>query len=138
MPKVTKKKASPLLDEDENTKGGDAKVGDNEKSEVAGNSAVAGGANRIEKEMRSDAEMAKNALAKEEKVHFMIPLSQGEKIGAFEDVWINGFHTRVPKGRMSILPKSIAEMLANKYAVEAEAGAEFRLDLDDEKAENLA
>lgn len=148
MPKVTKKKASPLLDEDKDT--GSVSAPENssaERSADEGSSERVGASvapaptskndGKIDKEMRSDKEHARLALAKEEQVHFMIPLAQGEKTGAFEEMWTNGFYTKIPKGVMSILPKSLAERLAEKYRVEAEAGAEFRLDLDPNKADNL-
>lgn len=150
MPKVTKtKKASPLLDNEETTKVENTEVGaventDTEvetteapapkKAEVAGGSAKA----NIQAEMKSDIEKTKLALAKDEQVNFMIPLALGEKAGAFEDIWINGYHVRVPKGRMSILPKAIVDILANKYAVEAEAGSEFRLDLNPDKQDKVS
>jgi hypothetical protein len=143
VPKKTPKKANALLDGDED-KGKTKSTEDNskadegaEKSEGKADGKTPAKAN-VDKAMKSDIEATRIALSKEETVHFMIPLALGEKAGAFEDVWINGFHTRVPKGVMSILPQSIADLLANKYAVEATAGAEFRLDLDPEKQDKLS
>lgn len=142
MPKVTKKKASPLLDGDTTEPKNSAPdtstedTGEKVPAEKLASSSKT--EQKIEKEMRSDKEQARIALAKEEQVHFMIPLAQGEKAGAFEEMWTNGFYTKIPKGVMSILPKSLAERLAEKYRVEAEAGAEFRLDLDTNKADNLS
>lgn len=150
MPKVTKttKKASPLLDEetvpvetteteaventDETIDTPVEKVA-SPKKEVTGSAKV-----NIQAEMKSDIEKTRLALANDEQVNFMIPLAQGEKAGAFEDIWINGYHVRVPKGRMSILPKAIVDILANKYSVEAEAGQEFRLDLNPEKHDKVS
>ena len=63
----------------------------------------------------------------------MIPLGIGEKAGAVEEVWINGYYSKIPKGVMTIVPKSIMEILATKYQVANEAGSEFRLDLHPEK-----
>ncbi len=87
--------------------------------------------------LKSDIEVTRKNLAKEPTVHLMIPLN-GEKAGSFEDVWINGFHTRVPKGVMSIVPQSIAELINNKYNIEQTVGAEFRLDLNPDKHDRVS
>lgn len=139
MPKVAKKsvkKAPPVPDEEENARGStpDASA-EPEVGQTSTPDPVAKA--NITKIMKSDVEMTRAALAKDPQVHFLIPLALGEKVGAFEDVWINGFHTRVPKGVMSIIPKGVADLLANKYKVEAEAGKEFRLDLNADKADVL-
>lgn len=161
MPKVTKKatkKASPLLNEEEKDTNEVVKTDDTadnadtsveektdksipvkeENKRNAPVDAPVGSKANVAAEMKSDKEVTRAALMKEEQVHFMIPLALGEKAGAFEDVWINGFHTRVPKGVMSIIPQSIAEILANKYQVEATAGAEFRLDLNPDKQDKVS
>lgn len=93
--------------------------------------------NKIDAAMKSDKENTRAFLEKQEKVNFFVPLAQGEKPGTMEDVWINGYHTRVPKGVMTIIPRAVAEILGNKYNVETMAGSEFRLDLDADKAKNL-
>lgn len=127
MPKVTKKKVSAILEDEDTSK-------TDKVAEKTGDTGVKAPAKiDVAKEMKSDAEMARAALAKEEQVHFMIPLALGEKKGAFEQMWTNGYYTKIPKGVMSIIPKSLAERLAEKYSVEASAGEEFRLDLHPEK-----
>lgn len=136
MSEVTKKtkKASPLLNED--TSANDNSVDNTDtKPEVAtSKKEVAPEAKtNIASEMKSDIEVTRANLAKEEQVHFMIPLGIGEKAGAVEEVWINGYYSKIPKGVMTIVPKSIMQILANKYQVANEAGAEFRLDLHPEK-----
>lgn len=88
-------------------------------------------------ELASDIARTKAVLEREEKVHFMVPLAEGEKPGATHDVFINGFKTTVKKGVMTMVPRSVADLLANHYKVTAEAGADFRLDLNDEKANHL-
>ena len=137
MPEVTKKtkKASPLLETNEDTSANETEtkpeVTISNKKEV-----VAEAKTNIASEMKSDIEATRANLAKEEQVHFMIPLGIGEKAGSVEEVWINGFYSKIPKGVMTIVPKSIMEILANKYQVTNEAGAEFRLELHPEKDAN--
>lgn len=149
MPKVTKaKKANPLLDSEVKTKAKDVENEvDNteiETSEAPVKKEIpveplkeAMSEKNIAKSMGSDIEMTRKALAKEEQVTFMIPLADGEKVGAVHDVWINGFKVSVPKGRMSVLPRSIVNLLSESYRVAAESGSEFRLDLDDDKYKHL-
>lgn len=149
MPKVTKaKKANPLLDSEVKTKAKDVENEvDNteiETSEAPVKKEIpveplkeAMSEKNIAKSMGSDIEMTRKALAKEEQVTFMIPLADGEKVGTVHDVWINGFKVSVPKGRMAVLPRSIVNLLSESYRVAAESGAEFRLDLDDDKYKHL-
>jgi len=149
MPKVTKaKKANPLLDSEVKTKATDVENEvDNTENETSPAPVVkekpvepfkeAVSEKNIAKSMSSDIENTRKALAKEEQVTFMIPLADGEKVGAVHDCWINGFKVSVPKGRMAVLPKSIVHLLSESYNVVAESGAEFRLDLDDDKYKHL-
>lgn len=83
--------------------------------------------------LNSDIRTTKAALEAEEKVHFMVPLSEGEKPGATHDCFINGYKYTVKKGTMTIVPRSIADLLANHYKVTSEAGADYRLDLHPDK-----
>lgn len=91
----------------------------------------------IDKEVLSDAQATKKILDSEEQVHFMVPLSEGEKAGAVHDCFINGYKYSVPKGTMTIVPQSIASLLANYYKVNMEAGADSRVDLSTEKLNAL-
>lgn len=157
MPKVTKKapkKASPLLDEEEKTTkdsnveeatdtGSEADNAEDTAEEDTETKAApapkkaeapkSGSAKEnVAQALKSDIEVTRIALSKEPTVNLMIPLN-GEKKGAFEDVWINGYHMRVPKGVMSIVPQSVAELINNKYDIESTVGEEFRLDLNADK-----
>jgi len=85
----------------------------------------------------SDIELTKKILDKEEKVHFMIPLVEGEKPGAIHDCFINGAKFSVKKGIMTMVPQSIANLLAEHYKVGMEAGAAYRLDMNAEKQDRL-
>lgn len=92
----------------------------------------------VDDELKSDIARTKAVLDAEEKVHFMIPLAEGEKAGAFHDCFINGYRVSVKKGVMTMVPRSIAELLANHYQVTADAGADFRLDLNEKKQDALS
>lgn len=151
MPKVTKK-SNPLLDnEEKKTKASEVESDkvENEietdetedeapvKEPVKVKAPAPVSDKDIARSMKSDIELTREALSKEEQVNFMIPLSEGEKAGATHEVFINGYKIIVPKGRMAILPKSVVNLLSESYRVAAEVGAEFRLDLDDDKYKNL-
>lgn len=88
--------------------------------------------------LASDIAVTKAKIDKEPKVHFMIPLAEGEKAGAVHDCFINGHKVTVKKGVMTKVPKSIADLLANHYKVTAEAGSDFRLDLNERKQDALS
>lgn len=149
MPKVTKaKKANPLLDSEVKTKATDVENEvDNTENDTSPAPVVKEkpveplkevvSESNIAKSMSSDIEITRKNLAKEEQVTFMIPLAEGEKVGAVHDVWINGFKISVPKGRMAVLPRSVVNKLSESYRVAAESGSEFRLDLDDDKYKHL-
>jgi len=165
MPKVTKttkapKKASPLLEEDVDTTAAADTGSEDTGAENEADNTEETGADEVEvkpkkavsKEtpatgstsssenvaaaLKSDIEVTRIALSKEPTVHLMIPLN-GEKQGSFEDIFINGYHMKVPKGVMSIVPMSVAELVNNKYNVETTVGQEFRLDLNPTKHDAL-
>ena len=81
----------------------------------------------------SDVRTTKEILDNEEQVHFMIPLFEGEKPGAIHECFINGYRYPVKKGIMTMVPRSIADLLANHYKINLEAGADYRLDLHPSK-----
>jgi len=85
----------------------------------------------------SDIRTTKQVLDAEEQVHFMVPLFEGEKPGAIHECFINGHKVAVKKGVMTMVPRSVAELLAEHYKINAEAGADFRLDLNSEKQNAL-
>ncbi len=153
MPKVIKKttkKANPLLDENQLEAGVEQEFSPEteeiletpvKKEEpivkvVAKENAI-NSDKTVQKALASDISSTKDALAKEEKAFFMIPLAEGEKEGTIQEVWINGFKMDIPKGVMAQLPMSVVNILAEKYKVNATAGQQFRLDLDPTKLENL-
>lgn len=85
----------------------------------------------------SDIQATKAILDAEPKVQFMIPLFEGEKPGSVHQCFINGYEVRVKKGIMTLVPQSIAELLADHYKITSEAGADFRLDLHPNKQNAL-
>lgn len=56
-------------------------------------------------------------------VTVMIPLEEGEKMGASHPVTINGYRLVVPKNTMVKVPKPIAEMLAERFKMQLGTGA---------------
>lgn len=88
-------------------------------------------------ELASDIRTTKQILEAEEKVHFMVPLFEGEKPGAVHECFINGYRYPVKKGIMVLIPRSIAELLSEHYKINAEAGADFRLDMNADKQNAL-
>ena len=86
----------------------------------------------------SDIKATKKKLDAEEKIHFMVPLAEGEKAGAVHECFINGYRVAVPKGTMVQIPKSIANLLAEHYKVNLEVGAQYRIDNDSKKQDALS
>lgn len=62
----------------------------------------------------------KTLLDMEPKVTFLCPLGPEEKPGAEEIAQINGHKYTIKKGHMVELPRSVAELIANKYRIELE------------------
>lgn len=91
----------------------------------------------VEQESRSDVQNTEKKLAKERTVTFMAPLEQGEKAGATINVFINGHKTVVKKGAMIEVPESVANILAEHFNVQLNAGAEFLVDSNDRRADAL-
>lgn len=85
----------------------------------------------------SDIRTTKQILDAEEQVHFMVPLFEGEKPGAVHECFINGHKVAVKKGVMTMVPRSVAELLSEHYKINSEAGADFRLDLNADKQNAL-
>lgn len=80
----------------------------------------------------------KEHLAKQPKVAFLIPLSEGEKNGAFETVQINGYRMVIKKGTMVQIPQQVAEILADHYRISSEAGQDYRIDRDSKVKDALS
>lgn len=65
------------------------------------------------------------------KVNFIIPLSDGEKPGAYETVNINGidgYKATIQKGVMVQIPLAVANLLAEKYRINMTVGEDIRVD----------
>jgi hypothetical protein len=88
--------------------------------------------------LKTDAKLTETNLAKQDKVSIMIPLGQGEKAGTTHDCFINGHKITVRKGAMVSVPQAVAEMIAQSYQIELEAGSDFAIDSSDEKLNALA
>ena len=69
----------------------------------------------------------KNKLAKGEHVNFIIPMATGEKPGAYEVVSINGYRLTIQKGVMVNIPIAIANLIAEKYKINMEAGSDKKI-----------
>ena len=91
----------------------------------------------IADQAESDIRETKKTLDAEPKVHFMIPLAEGEKPGATHDCFINGYKVSVTKGTMVQIPQSVANLLAEHYKVNMEAGAQYRVDSSPAKQDAL-
>ena len=86
---------------------------------------------KISKEM-------KEHLESQPKVSFMVPRDPLESESlSYESVQINGYRMEVKKGVMVQLPQQVAELLANKYQVELNAGSDMRIDRQDQVRDAL-
>lgn len=92
----------------------------------------------VKKAFETDIEMTKKKLEAQEKVMFLVPLAEGEKAGAVHEVFINGYKTTITKGVMTKVPVAVANLLANSYKINMEAGMENRLDVDSKKLDALS
>lgn len=70
-------------------------------------------------------------------VRFMIPLSEGEKPGAYDTWQRNGYRLEIMKGVFIDLPEPVANDLATHYNLDMETGKDFRLDLNANKQKAL-
>ncbi|MDD5726283.1 MAG: hypothetical protein PHC53_02625 [Patescibacteria group bacterium] len=80
----------------------------------------------------------KESLNKEKKVSFMIPLAPGEPPDSEDTVTVNGYLYRIKKNCLVEIPESVANLLANKYKVEREAGRDLLADSSEEKQRALS
>lgn len=70
----------------------------------------------------------KEILAKGPHTNFIIPLAEGEAVGSFETVQINGYKLTIQKGTMVNIPVSVANILAEKYRIAMTAGQDKKVD----------
>lgn len=87
--------------------------------------------------MQKDIERTKKFLDEQPKVSFMLPLAEGEKVGASETVCINGYHITIKKGEMVEIPKEVARILSESYNIQTTAGSEILISRDKETKEAL-
>ncbi len=88
--------------------------------------------------LAADSRSIAKILEAEEKVPFMIPLSEGEKRGAIHEAWINGYKVTIKKGVMVYVPLSVASLLENSFNITADAIENGTIDQDDRKLDALA
>jgi hypothetical protein len=74
--------------------------------------------------------LTKEKLLNGPKMSMIIPLSEGEKAGAYDTVQINGYGMKIQKGVLVELPVPVAKLLAEKYRIQIEAGKDKRVDRD--------
>lgn len=70
----------------------------------------------------------KEILAKKPHTNFIIPLAEGEAVGSFETVQINGYKLTIQKGVMVNIPVPVANILAEKYKIAMTAGQDKKID----------
>lgn len=75
-------------------------------------------------EYKKMSDQMKKHLQSQPKVQFMIPLAPNEKEGAWESVQINGYRMVIKKGTMVTIPQQVAQILADHYQIQMEAGKE--------------
>lgn len=95
---------------------------------------------KLNDQQREDyiARRSKHELITGPQVMFMVPLSSGEKPGSTETVSLNGYRLNIRKGAMVRIPAPMAQIIAEKYQIEMEAGSHMLLDRDERTAEALA
>lgn len=77
-------------------------------------------------------------LKKQPKVAFMIPRQENELNGlSYETVQINGHRMEIRKGVMVQIPQQVAEILAEKYRIQTEAGADKLIGRSEETMDRL-
>lgn len=89
--------------------------------------------NAVAKQHQSDAKKMQEHLASQPKVRMIIPLSPGEKPGAFETVNLNGFRMEIKKGVSVELPQQVAEVLSEYLQIDLNLANDYRLDLNPDK-----
>jgi hypothetical protein len=82
----------------------------------------------VKTEIKDEVALTKAILDKAPHINFLIPLAEGEKAPAYETVQINGYKLTVEKGKMVNIPMPVANLLAEKYRIQMEAGKDKRVD----------
>jgi hypothetical protein len=77
---------------------------------------------------KDPAKHTKEILDKQEKINFIVPVAEGDQPGAYETVQINGHKYTIKKGEMVLIPRAVANLLAEKYRIGMMAGKDNRAD----------
>ncbi len=91
----------------------------------------------LEKKALNEQQAMKEYLDSQPKTTFHIPLEDGESEGSYASVQINGYTYQIRKGELVNIPLPVAELLANKYKVQMEAGKDMLLNRKSDVAEAL-
>lgn len=83
------------------------------------------------------AEETKKILAKKPHTNFIVPLGEHEKEGAVEEVQINGYKFTIKKGVLVNIPVPVANLIAEKYKINMEAGKDKLADRASDVSEAL-
>ena len=82
--------------------------------EIAGTEEVKNPQTGREVPLTGKAKDMKSKLEKEDKVSIFMPLSSGEKKGAYQSVILNGYPLYIRKGEQVKVPESVAKILETK------------------------
>lgn len=83
-------------------------------------------AKSVMQRIKENTDHTRKVLENEPQVDFMVQLPEGEPEGSYDDVSINGVEFKVYKGVVSHIPKSVAEILANKYRIAAAVTTQYK------------
>lgn len=83
----------------------------------------------VEQKHKSKAEKMRDQLHAQPKVTIMIPLDQGEGMGANMPVTLNGYRYLIPKNVYVSVPQQIADVVMNSLNQTTLAGQSFRTDI---------
>ena len=141
---VEKIKNDPLLGDDVGEDASASSKPEGKKAKAGANS-VAPAITSKKQQIKADAvakfpkdiiAQTKYILDNSEHVNFIVPLLEGE-IG-IEEVTINGYKLTIKKNVMVSIPVQIANIIAEKYRINMEAGAEKRIDRKADVSEALS
>jgi len=96
------------------------------------------GVSSSDKAYLNKADRMKKHLDSQPKVKFLIPLTPGEKEGAAQTVILNGYRMDIKKGVMVDVPQQVAELLAESYKIQLEAGKQSLIERSSEVEEALS
>jgi hypothetical protein len=85
--------------------------------------AVKEGSSTAHASLSPEERKVKEELLKEPRVSIMIPLEMGEKAGATMSVTLNGYRLNIQKNVVVSVPRTIAEMIAERLQIQLGTGA---------------